>query len=118
MTHSIKYLSIIISLIACFIVNSCSLDTESITNAYCESPAPLNGQFDPDVPGYIVVFNENINSATEVNHLINIYEIQVGFIYGAALNGFSAEMTDDTMEKLRCESSVAYIEYDSQVSIN
>lgn len=110
--------SITCSLLACLIVNGGSLYSETVANAYCENPAPLKGQFNPDVPGYIVVFKENIDSATEANRLINIYKIQLGFIYSTALNGFSAEMTDDTKEKLRCESSVAYIEYDSQVSIN
>ena len=118
MMHSIKYLSITIILIACFIVNGCDNGSESTANAYCKNPAQLSGQLDPDAPGYIVVFNENIDAATEVNRLINIYEIQVGFIYGAVLNGFSAEITDDTREQLRCESSVAYIEYNSQASIN
>lgn len=116
MMHSIKYLSITISLIACFIVNGCDNSSESTANAYCESPAPLSGKLDPDAPGYIVVFNENIDTTTEVNRLINIYEIQVGYIYGTVLNGFFAEMTDDTREKLRCESSVDYIEYNGLVS--
>ena len=75
-------------------VAGCDNDSNSTTNTYCVNPSPLTGQLDPDAPGYIVVFNENIDSITEVNRLINIYAIQVGFIFNNALKGFYGEMSN------------------------
>ncbi len=105
-------LSLLISILSC--------DDKPITPdiSYCKNPVDLNGQFDPKAPGYIVVFNDNIDAKEEVERLKSIYALQVSHIYDSALNGFSASMSDDTREKLRCEKTIKYIQYDQSISLS
>lgn len=93
----------------------CSQDSNNDGNKYCDSPAPLDGQKNPDAPGYIVFLKDNVSVVNEVNRLVSVYEIQVGAIYDS-LSGFFAEMNDDTREKLRCETSVESMHYNDVVT--
>lgn len=113
-----KYLlnSLILSVL--IILSACDQKPAAQGGSYCGNPAPLKGQFDPKAPGYIIVFKDDVNVAAEVERLKRNFEIQVGHIFDSALNGFSATMTDDTREKLRCETSINYIQYDSSITLS
>jgi len=106
------------------LLGSCGGDTTALYNPkssgtiYCNNPVPLNGQYDPATPGYIFVFNNGTNVQTKVSRLDSIYDMQVKSIYESALLGFSADMSGDTREQLRCEASVQYIEYDALATTN
>lgn len=89
--------------------NENSLETKTTS---CENPAPLNGNEGPDSPGYIVHFKEGVVTLDEVNRLQSSYALEVWVVYDH-LNGFAAGMNDDTREKLRCESSIASIHFNS-----
>ena len=104
-----------ISLCLALTVIGCGNDSNNSSegNGFCDYPAPLNGTLDKNAPGYIVVFKEAVETTAEVNRLIEKYEIEVGTIYGHALNGFFGTMSDITVELVRCESSVEYVNFNS-----
>jgi len=83
----------------------------------CASPAPLQGYFDSRAPGYIVV----LNAGTDVDGALASLQARYGFtpvhVYRSALLGFSARLTPDTVEAIRCEPVVKYVEYNSTVTI-
>ncbi|HEB63743.1 MAG TPA: hypothetical protein ENJ07_04625 [Gammaproteobacteria bacterium] len=120
-----KFSSKILFALMIFVTSGChhgdndkvASESNSEANQYCENPAPLYRQPEPGAPGYIVVFKDEIDGDAEVNRFIVEYEIQVGATYNTP-NGFFGEMTVDTMEQLRCEDSVSYIEHNALVSNN
>ena len=52
----------------------CDKKPATLGGTYCAYPTPLNSQFDPDAPGYIIVFNDDVNVVAEVDRLKNSYE--------------------------------------------
>lgn len=84
----------------------------------CMMPAPVLGQFDPRVPGFIVLFERGVDAAQETPRLASLYGFTPRFIYTHALQGFSAELTPRALAALRCEPSVHYAEFDARVSID
>jgi len=81
--------------------------------------APLLGQDSPDALAgrYIVVFKDGVGPAA-VDAALARLEGRVLFRYGAALQGFAAELPDQAVEALRRNPHVAYIEVDSVVTID
>jgi len=128
--HTMKKYNLMLLIFGLILLCSCRNDTGSNTTPqplyspassgaiYCANPAPLNGQYDPAAPNYIIVFNAGTNSVAEVNRLASIYDMKVGYIYEVALLGFSAQMSGETREQLRCEVSVNYIAYDGLVYLD
>lgn len=79
-------------------------------NAYCENPALLEGMIPPFAPGFIFFFKQGTNAVEEATRLVNVYEMEVGAIYDSLL-GFYATMTDDVMERVRCEATIKSVHY-------
>lgn len=81
--------------------------------------APLLGQDRPDALAgrYIVVFKDDAGPAA-VDAALARLEGRVLFRYGAALQGFAAELPERAVEALQRNPHVAYIEVDSVVSID
>ena len=84
----------------------------------CSSPAPVLGRFDPDAPGFIVVFKGGVDAAQETPRLASLYGFTPRFIYTHALQGFSAQLTPSALAAVRCESSVNYAEFNARMTIN
>lgn len=105
--------SLMVSITALVTVG-CSSDAQE--GPFCDMPAPLHGQFDPDAPGYIVTFNQGVNIGEEVERLSAEYPIEVHAVYERVLRGFAASMSDETMQQLRCERSIAAVEYNASGS--
>jgi hypothetical protein len=80
-------------------------------HALCTNPAPVLGTFDPDAPGYIVLFHDDIDSQVATSQLATLYGFQPTHIYEYT-NGFSAVFSTDVLEHLRCEASIKNIAYD------
>ena len=116
MTQKQMSLSYISVFFAGVLLIGCAQDSNNNGNNYCDSPVLLDGQSNPDAPGYIVYLTDNVSVVNELNRLMGIYEIQVGAVY-ESLNGFFAEMNDDTKEKMRCEVSVESMHYNDVVTI-
>ena len=86
----------------------------------CDSPAPLHltpGEKVPD--SYIIVFDEDLEAPFErIAQLEKQYGFSSEFRYNAALKGFSATLSPETVGALRCESDVNYINENGWVEVH
>jgi hypothetical protein len=83
----------------------------------CADPAPLNGSFDPAAPDFLVMFHDSVDASVEAARLAQTYGFSTNFVWESAPKGFSAEMSPATVNALRCEPSIAEIEYDQVFTI-
>jgi hypothetical protein len=105
----------VISLMACRDAAAPNFDA---VRPACFNPAPLSGQPDPRAPGYIVVFEDNVDARRETNRLAALYGFSPRFVYEFALQGFSADLAPKDVAGIRCEASVKYVAHDGFVSIH
>ncbi len=70
-----------------------------------------------DAPTYIVVLEDGVDSPSRVADGIEGRQegLEVGFVYSAALEGFSAEIPAESLDDVRNNRSVAYVERDKVV---
>ena len=68
---------------------------------------------------YIVVLEEDVDHPSQVVSGIEQRQddVEVGFVYSNALEGFSAEIPDQNLAAVRANSQVAYIERDRPVHV-
>lgn len=104
-SESWKY---IIILFATIVIMSCHSDG-------CNDPAPLEGEFEPFAPGYIVTISEGFSVEEEVARFQITYEFQDLRVF-VSFNQFFAEMSDSDREKLRCEESVEIIHFNGIIT--
>ena len=83
----------------------------------CGHPAPLLGTPDPRAPGFIVVFHASIDAQRETARLAAAYGFQPRYVWTAALEGFSADLSREVVAELRCVSTVDFIEHDQIYSL-
>jgi subtilisin family serine protease len=71
-----------------------------------------------DADPYIVVLEESVDNPSLVAEAIDQRQegFEVGFVYREALEGFSAEIPDDSVDEVRNNSKVAYVERDKVVT--
>ena len=72
-----------------------------------------------DADPYIVVLEDSVGKPSRVASEIDQRQegFEVGFVYTEALEGFSAEIPDDSLADVRNNSRVAYVERDRQVTV-
>ena len=114
MTNSVR-LGLLASSVA--VILSCRSVTGLDVVPLCAAPAPLLGKFDPEAPGYIVVFHPGVDPAVETARLAARYGFQPTYVYGAALRGFAAALSPTVVAAVRCEASVSYAEHDAIATI-
>jgi hypothetical protein len=85
---------------------------ESKPTGLCENPAPVLGEYDPDAPGYMVLFHDGIDAEEETNRLATLYGFQPTYILENS-PVFAATFSTDVLEHLRCEPSIKSITHDS-----
>ena len=83
----------------------------------CLVPAPLLGQFDPLVPGYIVDLKDGVDAAAETARLGTKYGFVPTYVYTAVLGGFAADLTPTVVAGLRCERTVNRVAFDQRVTL-
>jgi hypothetical protein len=88
-----------------------SMSTSPV-EASCAHPVPLSGTLDARAPGYIVVFRAGVKTSAEAARIASVYGITSMDVL-SLIPAFSATLDDDTRDRLRCEPSVSYIEYNS-----
>jgi subtilisin family serine protease len=68
---------------------------------------------------YIVVLDESVDNPRQVAQGIEGRQegLEVGFVYGAAIEGFSAEIPDDSVDEVRNNPRVAYVERDTVMRV-
>jgi inhibitor of cysteine peptidase len=83
-------------------------------------PVPINGKADPRAPGYIVLFENNVDAKAEVARLEKLYGFKHQYIWDSmpGFKGFSAVITNEAIEKISWEPSVRSIDHDGVVSVN
>jgi subtilisin family serine protease len=65
---------------------------------------------------YIVVLESDVDSPSRVASNMDLRQnLEVGFVYGNTLEGFSAEIPDDSVAAVRANPRVAYVERDGKV---
>jgi aqualysin 1 len=71
-----------------------------------------------DADPYIVVLEESVDNPSQVAQGIDQRQegFDVGFVYREALEGFSAEIPDDSVDDVRNNPKVAYVERDKVVT--
>ena len=73
---------------------------------------PLLGKADTRAPSFIVVFRANVDAERETTRLIQVYGFQPRYVWTAALEGFSAPLSQEVVAELRCVPTVDFIEHD------
>lgn len=86
--------------------------------APCADSASLSGIPTYRAPGYIVVFQDSVDSPTEAARLAALYGFTPRHVWQSAPKGFSADILPTTAALLRCEAAVAWIEYDQLAFAN
>ena len=80
----------------------------------CADPAPLLGSPDARLPDrYIVVFDEGTNATAVTARLERDHGFTAKYIYTSALQGFAGDMPRETMQAVRCEPEVRFVEHDA-----
>jgi aqualysin 1 len=71
-----------------------------------------------EVDSYIVVLEESVDNPSQIAQGIDQRQegFEVGFVYTEALEGFSAEIPDDSVDDVRNNPQVAYVERDKVVT--
>jgi hypothetical protein len=87
-------------------------DGVDIASASCRAPAPVVGKRveKSTTPSYIVSFREHVDTAVEANRLARTYGFSLETVF-TIIPAFSARVDDRLLDNLRCEPSVASLEY-------
>src|SRR3712207_1632562 len=73
---------------------------------------------DDAADSYIVVLEEDVDHPSQVaSGMEQRQDLEVGFVYSNALEGFSAEIPDEDLAAVRANPRVAYIERDRPVHV-
>lgn len=100
-----------------FLMSACGSDDPIDSVSNCDDPAYLSEKPEQYAPGFIVYLTGENDLLSELERLNNLYDIQVIETY-EELNGFYADMSDSTMELIRCEDSVDSVYYNELHSTN
>lgn len=109
--------------VMCLFVNNMVYAADSAANKgalkpACKQPAPLQGQFNPKAPRYIVSYKVNVQDpAKETEALVNKHHFLVERDLPSVKLFFVKELTPQQLAALRCEPSIAYIEFDATATI-
>lgn len=80
----------------------------------CADPAPLLGSPDERLPdSYIVVFDGGTNATAVTARLEQTHGFTAKYVYTSVLQGFAADMPRETMQAVRCEPEVRFVEHDA-----
>lgn len=86
-------------------------DSEPPSEHPCSDPAPLHGTFDARAPGYVVAFQAGVDTQAEVARIEEIYGFTAQYVFTEALQGFAATFDANVRDMMRCEPSVASVQY-------
>ena len=109
---------IFIIMIVLFFVAGCDDDTINYDNtvndesvAYCDDPAFLDEE-PSSFDGYVIYLMPETDFTSELSMLQQIYDIDI-ISYSVQAGRITADMSEDTMEQIRCEETVESIEYNA-----
>ncbi len=82
----------------------------------CDDSVPLTGTYDPNAPGFIVTFRDDVNATVEAASLGDLYGFTPTQVWNVAPQGFLAVIPMATVTVLRCEPSVTSVAYNTTVA--
>ena len=109
MESAIKYAKV---LFVVFAIHSCGGGSIAI----CENQAEIFNDKDDTALGYFVAIEKSIDVATEATRFMEQYHDLEVFSVWPLINMFHANSGHATLEQIRCESSVEFIEYNSTIT--
>jgi hypothetical protein len=74
----------------------------------CANPAPLEGKFDPNAPGYFVGLKTQVDFVSNVQELAEQYRFVPQAVY-EDFGFFFVELPESTVARIRCEPVVRYV---------
>ena len=78
----------------------------------CSAPAPLRSARPQDrAPGYIVTYRSGTDSRMVTAELASKYGFSPEFVY-TVVPGFAAVLSEQALAAIRCDSRIAFVEYD------
>ncbi|HRC54817.1 MAG TPA: hypothetical protein PKU97_02790 [Kofleriaceae bacterium] len=92
-------------------------DEDAIAGPSCGAPAPLLGMYDARAPGFIIAVQAGLDVTQEVGRLTQAYGFKTSRVF-TSISAFAAELTDDQVARLRCDSAIQYVQHDSVSSPN
>lgn len=107
-------------LLLLILLGACSQNQPATETPAQEGLAPLYGMDDPQrIPGaYIVVMKDGSGGQASLNALGTLEGLSLKSQYAMeGFQGFSAQMTEPALEKVRSNPNVAYIETDSVITL-
>lgn len=91
-------------------------DPARVVAPSCSDPAPLEGEYHPEAPGYVVQLRGEADAEATAAALAEKYGFTVDHVYDAALVGFSTpDATPEMVAGLRCEEVVTRVEHNAPV---
>ena len=85
----------------------------------CNDPAPLEGGPEPaELSDYFVCFHERVDVPAEAARLAEKYGFVPKYVYTSIPCMAVRDLPGETVESLRCESTVARISYQGELILN
>jgi hypothetical protein len=95
------------------------LDPPHFVKPNCKFPAPLEGSYQPTAPGYIVQLRGDTNSVVlGARTLAKMYGFKLHSVFESTGAFYTSSISQSALAKLRCESQVQLVEYNSITTAN
>jgi len=108
-----KNLMVLIVSLAVIVAAGCGDgDSDIMVEPLCDDPAPILNKPDPDAPGIFVKLVDEAAVNSEILRLISTYDFTPEEIIEIT-NTFFAFLDDWTIELLRCDDSVEWMEWNA-----
>jgi hypothetical protein len=101
-----------LALLLMLFFTGCNRHGESGVLLPCADPVPLNGKPDPAAPGILVGLESGVDATEEANRLAKKYGFAVEHVYATG-SFYVLDMTPEALERMRCEPTVRYVEYNT-----
>src|SRR5689334_18704436 len=85
-------------------------------SAVCASPAPIRNTRDPRAPDIFVSFKPGVDGSAAVARLQGLFPFTVLW-EPSTQAGFLAALTDRQIASIRCDTAVAFLEWNSMGSV-
>ena len=106
-----------LALMGMLLLAGCNRSGESGVLLPCSDPAPLNGKPDPAAPGVIVGLVSGVDATEESSRLAKKYSFTVEHVYDVLDAFFTPDMTPEALDRIRCEPTVRYVDYNGLLHI-
>jgi hypothetical protein len=89
-------------------------DNDDDSNALCSNPIEVTGT---PYHGYIIMVKEEYDPSAIATQYIELYGDNID-VYTSSSSFFAAQMSDDILSIIQCDSRIESISYDGEVEAN